>query len=229
LGENCFYAYEVTGEAQYLDMAKRYLLNATYFDPLSRGENVLPGRHAYSHCNALSSAARAYLVLGDAKYFEAIRNAWDMIETTQQYASGGWGPNEAFVEPGKGVLADTLNGTHAHFETPCGSYAHLKLARYLLRITGESRYGDGLERVLYNTVLGAKDPSAEGQFFYYSDYHPLTRKGYFPISGPAAPELCRRSSPTTRLALTYETRRESMSTSLRPRRYVGRSLISPLS
>lgn len=90
LGENCFYAYEVTGEAQYLDMAKRYLLNATYFDPLSRGENVLPGRHAYSHCNALSSAARAYLVLGNAKYLEAIRNAWDMIETTQQYASGGW-------------------------------------------------------------------------------------------------------------------------------------------
>ena len=57
-------------------MAKKYLLNATYFDPLSRGENVLPGRHAYSHCNALSSAARAYLVLGDPKYLDAIRNAW---------------------------------------------------------------------------------------------------------------------------------------------------------
>ena len=68
LGENCFYAYEVSGEKQYLEMAKSYLLNATYFDPLSRGENVLPGRHAYSHCNALSSAARAYLVLGDRKY-----------------------------------------------------------------------------------------------------------------------------------------------------------------
>ena len=184
LGENCFYAYEVTGEAQYLDMAKRYLLNATYFDPLSRGENVLPGRHAYSHCNALSSAARAYLVLGDAKYLEAIRNAWDMIETTQQYASGGWGPNEAFVEPGKGLLADSLDGTRAHFETPCGSYAHLKLARYLLRFTGKSRYGDGLERVLFNTVLGAKDPSVDGRFFYYSDYHPSTRKGYFPDKWP---------------------------------------------
>ena len=184
LGENCFYAYEVTGEAQYLDMAKRYLLNATYFDPLSRGENVLPGRHAYSHCNALSSAARAYLVLGNAKYLEAIRNAWDMIETTQQYASGGWGPNEAFVEPGKGLLADSLDGTHAHFETPCGSYAHLKLARYLLRFTGESRYGDGLERVLFNTVLGARDPGADGRFFYYSDYHPSTRKSYFPDKWP---------------------------------------------
>ena len=179
LGENCFYAYEVTGEQQYFEMAKKYLLNATYFDPLSRGENVLPGRHAYSHCNALSSAARAYLVLGDPKYLDAIRNAWDMIETTQQFASGGWGPNEEFVEPHKGKLGESLTGTHNHFETPCGSYAHLKLARYLLRFTGEARYGDGLERVLYNTVLGALPPSGDGHFFYYSDYHSTTQKRYY--------------------------------------------------
>jgi hypothetical protein len=184
LGENCFYAYEVTGERQYLDMAKRYLLDAPYFDPLSRGENVLPGRHAYSHCNALSSAAKAYLVLGETKYFEAIRNAWDMIEMTQQFASGGWGPNETFVEPHKGKLGESLAGTHAHFETPCGAYAHFKLARYLLRITGEAQYGDGLERVLYNTILGAKDPSGDGDFFYYSDYHPSTQKRFFPEKWP---------------------------------------------
>jgi DUF1680 family protein len=118
-------------------------------------------------------------VLGDVKYLEAIRNAWDMLEETQQFASGGWGPNETFVEPNKGNLGESLTQTHAHFETPCGSYAHFKLARYLLRFTGEAGYGDGLERVLYNTVLGAKDPSADGHFFYYSDYHPLTQKGYF--------------------------------------------------
>jgi DUF1680 family protein len=184
LGENQFYAYEVTGESQYLDMAKRYLLNKTYFDPLSRGENVLPGRHAYSHCNALSSAARAYLALGDPKYLAAIQNAWEMLVKTQQFASGGWGPNEQFVEPGKGKLGESLNSTHAHFETPCGSYAHLKLTRYLLRFTGEARYGDSLERVLYNTVLGAKDPSGDGRFFYYSDYQPSTHKGYFPDNWP---------------------------------------------
>ena len=179
LAENLFYAHEVTGESSYLDLAKKYLLNSTYFEPLSRGENVLPGRHAYSHCNALSSAARAYLVLGDMKYLEAIRNAWDMIEETQQFASGGWGPNETFVEPNKGNLGKSLTQTHAHFETPCGSYAHFKLARYLLRLTADARYGDGLERVLYNAILGAKDPSSDGHFFYYSDYHPSTQKGYF--------------------------------------------------
>jgi uncharacterized protein len=184
LGENCFYAYEVTGEKEYLELAKKYLLNSTYFDPLSRGENVLPGRHAYSHCNALSSAARAYRVLGEPKYLEAIRNAWDMIEETQQFASGGWGPNEAFVEPNRGKLGESLTGTRAHFETPCGAYAHFKLGRYLLRFTADARYGDGIERVLYNTVLGAKDPKGDGYFFYYSDYHPSTQKGYHPDKWP---------------------------------------------
>ncbi len=179
LAENLFYAHEVTGDSDYLELAKKFLLSRTYFDPLARGENVLAGRHAYSHCNALSSAARAYQVLGELKYLQAAQNAWDMIEKTQQFASGGWGPTETFVEPNKSLLWKSLRETRAHFETPCGAYAHFKLARYLLRFTGEARYGDGLERVLYNTILGAKDPQGDGHFFYYSDYHPSAQKRYF--------------------------------------------------
>ena len=184
VAENQFYAYEVTGKTEHLDLAKAYLLDRTYFEPLARGENVLPHRHAYSHVNALCSAARAYQDLGDPKHFDAIRSAWTMLVETQQYASGGWGPGEAFVEPNKGLLGASLRNTHAHFETPCGSYAHLKLARYLLRFTGDARYGDGLERVLYNTVLGAKDPDGRGDFFYYSDYSPSAVKGYHPDKWP---------------------------------------------
>lgn len=184
LPENLFLTYELTGESAYRDLAKKFLFDAPYFDPLSRGVNVLPGVHAYSHVNALSSAAKAYQVLGEAKYLQTIQSAWDMLETTQEFASGGWGPGEHFVEPHQGKLGESLNETHAHFETPCGAYAHFKLARYLLRFTGEARYGDGLERVLYNTILGAKDPGGDGQFFYYSDYHHAAQKGYFPDKWP---------------------------------------------
>ena len=120
----------------------------------------------------LCSASRAYLVLGESKYLQAVQNAWEMITKTQSYASGGWAPNEEFVVPNKGLMGESLTKTHAHFETPCGSYAHLKLTRYLLRFTGEGRYGDSLERVLYNTILGIKDPKGDGHVFYYSDYHP---------------------------------------------------------
>ncbi len=184
LPENLFNAYEATGEKQFLDMAKLYLLDDLFFDPLAQGKNILPGKHAYSHMIALSSGAKAYQVLGDEKYLRAIRNAWDMIEQTQQYASGAWGPKEAFVPPHEGKLAESLTTTRDHFETPCSCYAHMKLARYLLRFTGEARYGDGLERVLYNTILGSKDPGGDGEYFYYSDYQSGARKGYYKRKWP---------------------------------------------
>ncbi len=179
LPENLFHAWEITGDRRFLEMAKLYLLNEEYFDPLAHGRNVLPGKHAYSHVIALSSAAKAYQVLGDPKYLDTIRNAWDMLEQTQQYASGGWGPKETFVVPHEGKLAESLTTTNAHFETPCGCYAHMKLARYLLRFTGEGRYGDGLERVLYNTILASIDPGADGEYFYYSEYQANAKKGYY--------------------------------------------------
>jgi len=184
LPETLFYAHESTGEKRYLDMARLYLLDKEYFDPLARGENILPGKHAYSHAIALSSAAKAYLVLGDPKYLQAARNAWDMIETTQQFASGGWGPKEAFVPPGQGKLGESVLTSRDHFETPCGCYAHTKLARYMLRCTANARYGDGLERVLFNTVLGSIDPDDQGNYFYYSDYHAGARKGYYKRKWP---------------------------------------------
>ncbi len=46
LPENLFNAYEATGEKQFLDMAKLYLLNNEFFDPLSRNQNILPGKHS---------------------------------------------------------------------------------------------------------------------------------------------------------------------------------------
>jgi DUF1680 family protein len=123
-------------------------------------------------------------VLGEPKYLAAIRNAWDMLETTQQFASGGWGPKEAFVPPHEGKLGESLTTSRDHFETPCGCYAHTKLARYLLRFTGESRYGDGLERIIYNALLASKDPGGDGEYFYYSDYQALARRGYYKRKWP---------------------------------------------
>ena len=32
----------------------------------------------------------------------------------------------------------------------------MKLTRYLLRVTRDGKYGDSMERVMYNTVLGAR-------------------------------------------------------------------------
>jgi hypothetical protein len=184
LPESLFLAYEMTAERAFFDRATAYLLDREYFDPLARGEDVLPGRHAYSHVIALSSAGKARLVLGDEKYLRAMKNAWDLLEFTQQYATGGWGPNEAFIEPHKGQLCESLSNTNDHFETPCGSYAAIKLARYLLCATGDAHYGDGLERVLHNGVLAVKDPDTEGDYPYYSTYGARAHEVFYPQKWP---------------------------------------------
>jgi uncharacterized protein len=178
LAENLFLAYDRTGDRKYFDLGKRYLLDRGFFDPLAEGHNVLPGLHAYSHVNALSSGIQGYLKLGDAKYFRAVRNAVDMILKDQSFSTGGWGPNEAFVAPGKGELGASLRTSHRHFESGCGAYSHFKLMRYLLALTRDARYGDSMERVLYNVALGIKPILEDGSTFYYSDYHASARKSY---------------------------------------------------
>ncbi len=184
LPENLYLACQRGAGERYRSLARRFLLDRTYFDPLSQNQNVLPNHHAYSFCNALSSAMQAYLADGSEKHLRAASNAFNMITATQSFATGGWGPNESFVAPDSGRLYASLTGTHRGFETPCGSYAHFKLTRYLLRVTQDGRYGDSMERVLYNTVLGAKQLEPDGRAFYYSDYHLPANKTYFPDKWP---------------------------------------------
>jgi uncharacterized protein len=179
LPENLFLAYQRSGKPFYRDMAKRFLEDDTYFNPLSEGNNVLPFEHAYSHVNAFSSAMQAYITLGSEKHLRAAKNGFEMIQTTQSFATGGWGPNEAFGEPGTGQLGNSLTTTHASFETPCGAYGHFKITRYLLRVTKDARYGDSMERVLYNTILGAWPIQADGTSFYYSDYAATGKKVWY--------------------------------------------------
>lgn len=193
LPENFFLAYHRSGRDQrYRDLAVRFL-ERDYFDPLAEDNNVLPGEHAYSHVNALSSAMQAYLVLGEEKYLRAARNGLRMVQE-QSYATGGWGPDEAFVEPGRGALGASLESTHSSFETPCGAYGHFKITRYLLRVTRDSRYGDSMERVLYNTMAGARLIQPDGTSFYYSDYreHEARKEWYkdkWPCCSGTFPQL----------------------------------------
>jgi len=164
------------GGQRYKRLGTQYL-DDEYFNPLAEGRNNFAGRHAYSHVNALCSAMQAYLTIGSAKHLNAATNAFDFL-TAQSFATGGWGPDEALRAPDSNDVYTSLTNSHSSFETPCGSYAHFKLTRYLLRVTRDPRYGDSMERVMYNTVLGAKPLRADGSTFYYSDYHFKGRKVY---------------------------------------------------
>ena len=83
--ENLLLASELTGNPRFHDLAVQYLLDRNLFDPLAHGDDPFPSQHAYSHVIALSSAAQAYLTLGDPNYRDAIFNAFKLLTTTQLY------------------------------------------------------------------------------------------------------------------------------------------------
>jgi hypothetical protein len=188
LPENLYRASEQGAGSRYRRLAERFLLDRTYFDPLSEGKNVLGQRHAYSYVNALCSAVEAYRLGGSAKHLRAARNGFSML-LSQSFATGGWGPDELLGAS----LRESLDKSHNSFETPCGTYAHFKLARALMRLTGESRYGDSMERLFYNAITGVKPLQADGHAFYYSDYNLDGHKRYygnpFPCCAGSLPQI----------------------------------------
>lgn len=170
LAENLYRAYQVTGNAKFKDFAEVWLYPAFWnkFADTSAPPDAY-GVHAYSHVNTFSSAAMHYEVTGDAATLRILRNFYDYMQRTQCFATGGYGPDERLLAPG-GSLGKALEFRPNTFETVCGSWAGFKLSRYLMRFTGEARYGDWTDRLFYNGVGAALPLSGRGRNFYYSDY-----------------------------------------------------------
>lgn len=170
LSENLYRAFQVTGDERFKSFAEVWLYEPYWsrFADTSSPPDV-HGVHAYSHVNTFSSAAMHYEITGDPKYLRVIRNAYDYLQDSQCYATGGFGPDERFLDP-NGGLGRALEIRPNTFETVCGSWAGFKLSRYLQRFTGEARYGDWAERLLYNGVGAALRITTNGRNFYYADY-----------------------------------------------------------
>jgi len=75
------------------------------FGPLSEGQNILPGKHAYSHVNALCSPCNLFRRRSDM-HFRAAQK--DSSLCGAELCHGGWGPDESFRQPGDQQLAKTL-------------------------------------------------------------------------------------------------------------------------
>jgi len=171
LSENLYRAYQLTGNAKYKEFGDiwRYDSYWNKFAETSNPTNAY-GVHAYSHCNSFSGAAMAYLIDGDAKLLTYMKNFYDFLQNSQCYATGGYGPAERYVI-NDGALGESLAIRLDSFECPCCTWAAVKLAKYLMMLTGESRYGDWIERLLYNGIGAALPIVENGKHFYYANYH----------------------------------------------------------
>lgn len=192
LPEQLYRAWEVTGEQIYRDFAQEWDY-PYFFERLARRDFQIGPRHAYSHVNSLSSAARAFENTGREVYLQAIINGYDEILTHHTFATGGYGPAECLFPEEDGYLGDSLKDNwdqkrlHKEYrnfgdtvvtrddawgscEVSCCSWAVFKLTRYLMEITGEARYGVWAERMLYNCCGGQLPVTPEGKVMYYADY-----------------------------------------------------------
>jgi uncharacterized protein len=170
LPENLYRAYLLTGQPAFRDFADVWRYEAywsAFADAAGAGEVVAV--HAYSHVNSLASAAMAHAVTGDERYLRTCVNGYDFVQGTQVYATGGFGPDERLM-PADGSLGRSLELCAGHAEIPCGTWAAFKLCRYLMSFTGEARFGDWIETLLYNGIGAALPTEPDGRTYYYGDY-----------------------------------------------------------
>jgi uncharacterized protein len=180
--------YRETGERRYLDLAA-YFVDARghgratkpgfdpshYADPAHYADRVpireastLEG-HAVRSVYFALGATDVAIETGDAELLAAVRRLFDAMSARKQHVTGGVGSRwdgEAFGDDYE------LPPDRAYAET-CAAIGVFQWAWRLLLATGDPKYADQMERVLYNAVLPAVSLT-EPAYFYVNTLHRRT-------------------------------------------------------
>ncbi len=150
-----------------------------FWEIFEKGENVfgytpLKGQntahfHAYSHVNTMNSALSYYAKTGAKGLYTCVTEFYDFMRNTQELATGGYGAHLEWLMPTTGII-QALSYHHDNSETQCDSYAVYRLSNSLLALSGHSKYGNWMEKLLYNMTQASLPIDEKGHTFYYSDY-----------------------------------------------------------
>ena len=147
--------YRTVGKVDYLHFAA-YLLDQIKFSSRTSMEG-----HAVRAGYACCGGADLVLETGAGETREALRRLWEDMEGFKVYVTGGIGSryvHEAFGEPYE------LPNLRAYAET-CAAISNGMWSWRMLSATGECRYADMLETVLYNGFLSGVSLSGDKYFY----------------------------------------------------------------
>lgn len=164
--------YADTSDKRYLQLSRRFHHQAI-LDPLARGEDILPGKHANTQIPKLIGLASRYELTGEASDRAAVDFFWDRVVHHHSYVTGGHCDHEHFGPPDQ--LNDRLSpGTT---ET-CNVYNMLKLSLHVFGWNPTAEVADFYERALLNQVRATQHP--DGRVIYNLSLQPGHHKGYQP-------------------------------------------------
>ena len=171
--------YRTTGEKRYLELARYFLDQRGNNDkdgPLRewtlplydmahmplKHQRTVEG-HAVRAMYLASAMADVALLYGDEEYKTAAEAMFRNATEQRMYITGGLGS----IFEGEAFSIDyDLPNMRSYTET-CAALAMIFFARRLLRMKADNRYGDAIERVLYNG--GLSGISLDGQSFFYTN------------------------------------------------------------
>lgn len=162
--------YADTGDKRYLALSRKFHHKAI-LEPLARGQDILPGKHANTQIPKLIGLATRYEIAGDPKDRRTADFFWGRVVYHHSYVTGGHGDHEYFGPPDK--LNDRLSDDTT--ET-CNVYNMLKLTRHVFGWRPEADVADFYERALLNHIRATQHP--DGRVIYNLTLRPGGTKRY---------------------------------------------------
>jgi DUF1680 family protein len=162
--------YRFTGEERYLAFA-RYLVNS-WDEPngpkiiatllREKQVNKTANGKAYEMLSNLVGLCELARATGDRRLLDPVRNAWEDIAAKRLYLTGSASQGEHFRDD-----FYLPNQAGANVAESCVTTTWIQLNLQLFRLTGEARFGDELERTIYNHLSAAQRPDG-AQWCYFT-------------------------------------------------------------
>ncbi|GGH08995.1 glycosyl hydrolase [Mucilaginibacter phyllosphaerae] len=143
--------YALTGNKKYLEVSYKFY-DKKVLDPLSKQEDILPGKHSNTQIPKVIASARRFELTGDKKDKAIADFFWQTVVRNHSYATGGNSNYEYLGEPGKLNSQLTENTTET-----CNTYNMLKLTRHLFAVNPSVQLMDYYEKALYNHILASQN------------------------------------------------------------------------